>query len=108
MVVSPSFRSQVIHELHETHQGICKMKALARSFVWWPKLDADLEKKDKSCPECQSHRHTPAEAPLHPWEWPNRPWSRIHVDYAGPFQEKMFFVILVDAYSRPSGWKSSR
>ena len=75
------------------------MKALARSFVWWPKLDPDLESKVKSCPECQSHRKTPAEPPLHPWEWPHRPWSRVHVDYARPFQGKMFFI-LVDAYSK--------
>ena len=23
-------------------------------------------------------------APIQPWEWPERPWSRLHVDYAGP------------------------
>ena len=99
VVVPPSLRSQVIEELHDTHLGICRMKALARSFVWWPKVDADLERKVKSCSECQLHRKTPAEAPLHPWEWPNRPWSRVHVDYAGPFQGKMFFI-LIDAYSK--------
>lgn len=37
--------------------------------------------------------------PLHPWEWPETPWSRIHVDYAGPFLGKMFLVI-VDAHSK--------
>lgn len=42
VVVPPSLRSQVIDELHDTHPGICRMKALARSFVWWPKMDADL------------------------------------------------------------------
>ena len=41
VVVPPFLKSQTIHELHDTHQGNCKMKALARSFVWWPKLDAD-------------------------------------------------------------------
>ena len=64
------------------------MKTLARSFVWRPKLDADLELKVKSCMECQIHRKTPPEVPLHPWEWPNRPWLRVHVDYAGPFRRE--------------------
>ena len=37
--------------------------------------------------------------PLHPWEWLGKPWSQIHVDYAGPFQVKMFLVIM-DNYSK--------
>ena len=41
----------------------------------------------------------PGDAPLHPWEWPARPWSRIHIDYAGPFMGRMFFII-IDAHSK--------
>ena len=36
---------------------------------------------------------------MHPWEWPERPWERIHLDYAGPFLGKMFLVV-VDAHSK--------
>jgi hypothetical protein len=46
-------------------------------------MDSELDKKVKSCHECQVNRHAPAEAPLHPWEWPEKPWSRLHIDYAG-------------------------
>ena len=35
-------------------------------------------------------------APLHPWSWP---WARVHTDYTGPFEGKMFFV-LIDTYSK--------
>ena len=59
-------------------------------------MDNDLEKKAKSCFNCQSTRHRPPTAPRHPWEWPERPWSRLHADYAGPFM----FLIVVDAYSK--------
>ena len=38
-------------------------------------------------------------SPLQPWEWPGRPWSRLHVDYAGPFMGKMFLLI-IDAHSK--------
>ena len=36
---------------------------------------------------------------LHPWEWPSRPWARVHIDHAGPFQGKLF-LLLVDAHSK--------
>ena len=41
----------------------------------------------------------PSSVPLHPWEWPNRPWSRLHLGYASPFMGKMFLVA-VDAHSK--------
>ena len=37
-------------------------------------------------------------APLHPWTWPAKTWQRINIDFAGPFQGRMFFIT-VDAHS---------
>eukprot|EP00731_Ephydatia_muelleri_P017482 Em0010g580a len=42
---------------------------------------------------------SPPKSPLHPWEWPTKRWSRIHVDFCGPFLGKIIFV-LVDAHSK--------
>ena len=75
------------------------MKALARSYMWWPGLDLDLESCAKSCLPCQVVGNDPLKAPLHPWAWPARPWQRVHVDFAGPFLGKNFLVI-VDAHSK--------
>ena len=36
---------------------------------------------------------------MHPWEWPSRPWARVHIDHASPFLGKQFLV-LIDAYSK--------
>ena len=41
----------------------------------------------------------PKLTPLHLWEFPEGPWRRIHVDFAGPFQGKRFLIV-VDAYSK--------
>ena len=37
--------------------------------------------------------------PVHPWEYPEGPWRRIHVDYAGPFESHMFLVV-IDAFPK--------
>ena len=70
-----------------------------RLYVWWPNLNTQLENIVSSCEKCQLTRPLPAKAPLHTWHWPEHPWSRIHLDNAGPFLNKMFLVI-IDAHSK--------
>ncbi|KAI7797170.1 hypothetical protein IRJ41_014565, partial [Triplophysa rosa] len=92
-------RATVLKQLHQTHSGMSRMKGLARSYMWWPCMDQDVEKVGQNCDVCQSLKKAPAQAPLHPWEWTSSPWERLHVDYAGPFLGKMF-LILVDSHSK--------
>ena len=99
VVIPPQGRQKVLQELHEAHPGISRMKALARSYIWWPHLDKDLEQECKRCAQCQRSQQTPALAPLHPWEWPGKPWFQLHLDFAGPFLGKMFLII-IDAHSK--------
>ena len=99
VVVPPLGREKILDELHEGHPGISRMKSLARSFVWWPGLDKSLELKVKTCDACQRSQNLPARIPIQPWEWPERPWSRLHIDYAGPLLGHMFLVV-VDAHSK--------
>ena len=58
------------------------MKALARSFVWWPAIDRAIEIRVKHCKDCQINQSNPAESPLHPWPITNDVWERVHIDYA--------------------------
>ena len=85
VIVPPQGRDEVMNIIHDNHPGIVRMKSIARSYVWWPKIDHALEERVKSCQICQEHRKMPAPAPLHPWEWPSRLWAQVHIDYAGPF-----------------------
>lgn len=99
VVITSQGREDVLNVLHESHLGIVRMKSPARSYVWWPNMDKRLEEKVTRCVTCQSHQKKPPCSPLHHWEWPSRPWSRVHVDYAGPFMGKMFLLI-IDAHSK--------
>ena len=75
------------------------MKSLARSYVWWPGIDKDLECIAKSCQDCQQHQKVEQKTPLHPLEFPKRPWQRLHLDFAGPFQGQMWLIV-IDACRR--------
>ena len=99
VVIPPKGRTQVLDELHDSHTRISKMKMLARAYVWWPNLDSDIEYLAKGCTYCQVVSAAPPKAPIHPWEWPAQPWSRLHLDFAGPFLGHMY-LILVDTYSK--------
>ena len=49
VLVPQRLQQRVLEELHQSHLGIARSKALARSHVWWPKLDSAIETMTKSC-----------------------------------------------------------
>ena len=99
VVVPIKGREEVLKELHSCHPGNSRMKALARSYLWWPGLDQDIEETVRRCMACQTQGRAPVKAPMHPWEWPVEPWSGIHADNSGPVDGQMLFV-MVDAHSK--------
>lgn len=99
VVVPPNLQAKVLSTLHGGYLGVVKLKSLVRSYVWWPGLDLQIEEFAKTCSGCQQIQRQPQAAPLHRWEWPTNSWQRVHIDYAGPFLDKMFLVV-VDVYSK--------
>ncbi|XP_026112921.1 uncharacterized protein K02A2.6-like [Carassius auratus] len=71
VIVPFKFRKSVLQEIHSGHPGIVKMKALTRKYVWWPKIDTDIERVCKECQICQQEQRMPSHVPLHPWEFPD-------------------------------------
>ncbi len=76
-VIIPQFHNLFNQcSFHENHPGITRMKAIARSYAGGVGLiDKAIEEVAKSNP---------------PWVWLTIPWKRIHIDFAGPFLNKMF------------------
>ena len=75
------------------------MKSLARTHIWWSKMDADIELLVRNCSMCQDSENMPQASALHPCEWSGRLWFRVHMDCAGSIQGKWILVI-VDAHSK--------
>ncbi|KAL4007050.1 solute carrier family 7 (D/L-type amino acid transporter), member 10 [Sarotherodon galilaeus] len=87
VIIPPVYQQKVLEDLHHEHPGICHMKALARSYLWWPGCDGDIQ-------ELKS----PPVAPLHPWKWPERVWQRIHIDFTE--KGKQYFLVVIDSHSK--------
>lgn len=99
VVIPKSLQNVILKDLHASHMGIVKMRSVARSYVYWPGIDLDIERLANSCSSCLLERPSPAKSELHVWHYPSRPWERVHFDYLGPFQGKMYLIIL-DAHSK--------
>ena len=75
-----------------------RMKSLACSYIYWPNVDDDVVRFVRQCNACAEAAKAPAKATLESWPLQDRPWQRVHVDFAGPIDGHHYFVI-VDAYS---------
>nr|XP_037283944.1 uncharacterized protein K02A2.6-like [Rhipicephalus microplus] len=99
VIIPKSLQKEVLQLLHESHPGLSKMKAVAHSHVWWPSLDNDIAITIQRCRICQEHQRVSRPVAVMPWPFPEKPWSRLHVDYAGPYRNTYFFIA-VDAFSK--------
>ena len=98
VVIPHIFRQQLLKELHFNHIGMSRMKALARSYLWWPQLDKEIEQIVKNCHQCNATAANPSAAPAHPWIVPQNPWERVHVDHAQ--WKRWLLFVAVDAFSK--------
>ena len=99
LVLPHSLQQQVLKLLHLGHFGIQRMKQLARTAVYWPRIDYDIVDTCHKCYSCAQHRNDPPKQLNHPWMLPERPWSRVHIDHAINFMGRNW-LLLTDAFSK--------
>ncbi|EYC38280.1 hypothetical protein Y032_0727g1873 [Ancylostoma ceylanicum] len=76
-----------------------RMKMLARGYVCWTNINRDIEETVRHCRNCQEATKMPKKTVLRSWTTERKPWDRIHIDYAGPLNGKMYLAV-IDAYSK--------
>ncbi len=98
IVVPSSLRKIILKQLHSVHIGIVKTKQLARSLVYWPQIDREIEQLVKNCEACLKTRDNPPKE-FSSWPRSTTPWSRVHCDHLGPILGK-HFLLMVDSFSK--------
>ncbi|KAA3671785.1 uncharacterized protein DEA37_0012508 [Paragonimus westermani] len=99
VVIPAPLRSALLRQLHVGHPGMTRVKAISRSYMFWPGIDQDIKSTVRSCESSAVVAKTPPRVNAVPWPEPKGPWTRIHIDFAGPLNGKYYFVV-VDAYSK--------
>ncbi|CAH8598277.1 unnamed protein product [Schistosoma rodhaini] len=74
----------ILSQFHIDHPGIKRMKSIARSYAYWPLMEQHIVDLVNKCAQCQQAAKSNAKVPPVPRPQPEHPWSRIHVDFAGP------------------------
>ncbi|CAF1421754.1 unnamed protein product [Adineta ricciae] len=98
VIIPHNLQPRVLQMLHSSHLGTVKMKQLARSHCWWPTMDKDILNLSNACFTCSILKPLP-KSEYKSWPEPDHVWSRVHMDFAGPFWGSKW-LLLVDAKSK--------
>nr|VZI09131.1 unnamed protein product [Spirometra erinaceieuropaei] len=93
--IPSSLLPTVLRQFHAASTGTSPMKSIARSFAYWLGIDGDIDTLVRRCCRCQQVVKMSLRKPPVPWQPPERHWSRVNIDFAGPLN-----LILADAYSK--------
>ena len=98
IIIPSALRRDMLNKLHEPHLGIVKTKQRARSVIFWPNMNQDIERLIEKCDICNKHRKANPHQPLIPHDIPELPWSKVGADL---FQFKNNeYLLCVDYYSK--------
>lgn len=97
LVIPKSLRAKMLSEIHTGHFGIQRCKNMARSFVYWPGIDKEIERMVKRCSECLLNRDEPPQT-TDKWPETREVFERVHIDFLQ--LRTTMCLILVDSFSK--------
>ena len=99
VVIPSKLQKRVLDELHDSHLGIVKMKALLRSYVWQPNIDRQIKVPTKMCSGCLQNQKMPKKSSLTSVGVDDNTLATLTYLLCQPFKDSMFLVV-VDAHSK--------
>ncbi|XP_062599483.1 uncharacterized protein K02A2.6-like [Saccostrea cucullata] len=88
----------MLKKLHESHLGIEKTKKLAREFIFWPGINAEITDVVSKCSICLENRNSHTKEPMKISEIPDLPWKAVGTDLF--HWNNNNYLMVVDYYSR--------
>ena len=98
IIIPPVLRFDILSRIHNAHQGVVKCQLRARTCVFWPNINRDIEDLVLACPGCQEQANSHPHEPLIQTEIPTRPWQVVASDLF--FLQGEEYLILADYYSK--------
>ena len=98
VIIPQKLQSRLLGELLVGHISVCRIKALARNFIWWCGLDNAIEETVAHFESCNTKTAMAKPVARHPWQLPDGPWERVHVDYCE--WNNYHLLVLVYAFSK--------
>lgn len=98
VIIPQSMQGGILRLLHGNHMGIVRMKQLARRFVYWFGINADIERFVSGCDVCNSMMVIPKQKIESKWTPTCRPFSRVHIDFF--YFSQYRFLLIVDSFTK--------
>ncbi|KAI4891972.1 hypothetical protein NFI96_009139, partial [Prochilodus magdalenae] len=80
IVIPHSLRPEILRQIHEGHLGVEKCKRRARSAVYWPGINRDIENMVGKCDTCNKYQSKQAREPMLIPDLPTAPWEKVGTD----------------------------
>ena len=98
IVIPEKLRKLMLEIVHESHLGADKCKARARTAIYWPGVNKDIEQVVANCSICLKHRKAQCKEPMLPHPVPDRPWQRLAADIMT--MQGVDYLVVVDYFSK--------
>ena len=100
VVIPKSLQDDYLKNIHEGHQGVTRCQQRAKSSVYWPGINKDIETIISKCTLCQKYQASQQKEPLDPIlpDVPNVPWHTIGTDLFSLDGET--YLIIADYFSK--------
>ena len=89
LVLPKTLRQRAVDLAHEGHMGMAKCKALLRTKLWFPEMDAMVEAPIKECPACLMVNKEEVREPVKSPVMREHPLQFHAVDYLVPPNRKV-------------------
>jgi hypothetical protein len=98
IIIPPSMQKMVLERLHIGHSGREKTKDKARTYVFWPRINAAIDQMVERCAPCLKYSRQQQREPMIPLDVPNRPWQVVGMDHFYFYGQD--YLVIIDYFSK--------